>query len=197
MPFQSKARRRGTSQTLSVGDGLTRKPISDCGVVCCDCRRSVWAPSSLSCCCSAARWAVAAFDERVILCSLLANFVGLSVPRPQRWLYRYQINAEGRAMAYRVRCGHWQMCFDAFVMGFPKTEFSLFVGFHSVLLGFSRDFSAANYARFGGLGEQPTRPGSLLTHSAPLYPAKQDQLSPEACLLFLNHYLNMLAGLSR
>ena len=27
---QSRARRSGTSQTLSVGDGLTRKPISDC-----------------------------------------------------------------------------------------------------------------------------------------------------------------------
>jgi hypothetical protein len=30
MPFSPKARRCGTSQTLSVNDGLTRKPISDC-----------------------------------------------------------------------------------------------------------------------------------------------------------------------
>ena len=73
--------------------------------------------------------AVAAFDERVMLCSLLANIVGLSVPRPQRWLYRYQIDAEGCVMDGRGRCGHWQVCFDAFVMGFPKTEFSLFVVF--------------------------------------------------------------------
>jgi hypothetical protein len=29
---QSRARRSGTSQTLSNGDGLTRKPISDCDV---------------------------------------------------------------------------------------------------------------------------------------------------------------------
>jgi hypothetical protein len=31
--------------------------------------------------------AVAAFDGCVMLCSLLANFAGLCVPRPQRWLY--------------------------------------------------------------------------------------------------------------
>ncbi|XTI93795.1 hypothetical protein V2W45_899844 [Cenococcum geophilum] len=73
--------------------------------------------------------AVAAFDGRVLLCSLLANFVDLFAPRPQRWLYRYQINAEGCVMVCRDRCGHWQMCFDAFVMGFPKTSFSLFVVF--------------------------------------------------------------------
>ena len=52
---QSRARQSGTSQTLSVGDGLTRKPISDC-IVCCDCKRGVWAPSSLLFCCVAARW---------------------------------------------------------------------------------------------------------------------------------------------
>jgi hypothetical protein len=32
MPFSSRARRCGTLQTLSVGDGLARKPISDCCV---------------------------------------------------------------------------------------------------------------------------------------------------------------------
>ena len=33
---QPRACRGGTSQTLSVGDGLTRKPISDC-IIYCDC----------------------------------------------------------------------------------------------------------------------------------------------------------------
>ena len=32
-------------------------------------------------------------------------------------------------MACRGRCGHFQMCFDAFVMGFPKTDFSVCVVF--------------------------------------------------------------------
>jgi hypothetical protein len=32
MLFGPRARRCGTSQTLSVGDGLTRKPIGDCCV---------------------------------------------------------------------------------------------------------------------------------------------------------------------
>jgi hypothetical protein len=32
MLFGPRARRYGTSQTLLVGDGLTRKPISDCYV---------------------------------------------------------------------------------------------------------------------------------------------------------------------
>ena len=59
--------------------------------------------------------------------SLLANFLGLSVPRPPRWPYRCQINAEGCVMDCRGRCGHWQACFDAFVMCFPKTDSSLFL----------------------------------------------------------------------
>ena len=67
--------------------------------------------------------AFAAFGERVELCSLLANFVILFVPWPQRWLYKHQIDAERCVMAYRVRCGHWQMLFDAFVTGFPKSDF--------------------------------------------------------------------------
>jgi hypothetical protein len=64
-----------------------------------------------------------------MLSSLLADSVCPSLPGPQRRLYRYQIDAEGRVMACRDRCGHWQMCFDAFVMGFPKTKFSLFIVF--------------------------------------------------------------------
>ena len=32
MPFSLKARRCGTLRTFSVGDGLNRKPISDCCV---------------------------------------------------------------------------------------------------------------------------------------------------------------------
>lgn len=72
--------------------------------------------------------AVAAFDERVILCSLLANFSPVPATAATVAL-QYQIDAEGRAMACRDRCGRWQMCFDAFVMGFPKIEFSLFVVF--------------------------------------------------------------------
>lgn len=45
---QSQDRRGGTSQTLSSGDGLTRKPISNCVVEWLDCGRGVWGPSSLS-----------------------------------------------------------------------------------------------------------------------------------------------------
>lgn len=76
-----------------------------------------------------ASMAIAAFDGVVMLCSLLANLTDLCVPRPQRLLYRYQIDAEGRAMVCRDRCGHQQMCFDAFVMDFPKSISSLFVVF--------------------------------------------------------------------
>ena len=71
--------------------------------------------------------AFAAFGEHVELCSLLANFVILFVPRPQRWLYKYQIDAEGYVMACRARCGHWQTYFDAFLTVFSKSDFSLFV----------------------------------------------------------------------
>ena len=76
--------------------------------------------------------AFAAFGERVELCSLLTNLVIVFVPRPQRWLYKHQIDAEGCVMACRVRFDHWQMCFDTFVTGFRKSDFSLFVMFQYV-----------------------------------------------------------------
>lgn len=37
-------------------------------------------------------------------------------------------------MDCRGRCGHWQACFDAFVMCFPKTDSSLFVVFFPKLM---------------------------------------------------------------
>jgi hypothetical protein len=56
MLFGPRARRYGTSQTLSVGDGLTRKPIGDCVY----CNHNAQGVSGLrrriSRCCVAARW---------------------------------------------------------------------------------------------------------------------------------------------
>ncbi|KAH8621951.1 hypothetical protein IG631_23346 [Alternaria alternata] len=52
--------------------------------------------------------AAAAFGGRVVLSSLLAEFVDPSLPGPQRRLYRYQTYAEGRVMACRERCSLWQ-----------------------------------------------------------------------------------------
>ena len=69
----------------------------------------------------------AAFGGRVILSSLLAEFVDPSLQGPQRRLYRYQTYAEGRVMACRDRCGPWQMCLYVFVLVIPKIEFSLCV----------------------------------------------------------------------
>jgi hypothetical protein len=57
MLFGPRARRCGTLQTLSVGDGLTRKPIGDC---CVYCDRDAQGVSGLrrrvSRCCVTARW---------------------------------------------------------------------------------------------------------------------------------------------
>jgi hypothetical protein len=71
---------------------------------------------------------VAAFGGRVMLCSLLANFSTVSAAAATVAL-QVPDRAEGRTMACRDHCGHWQVCCDAFVMGFPKTDFSLFVVF--------------------------------------------------------------------
>jgi hypothetical protein len=78
--------------------------------------------------------AAAAFGGRVILSSLLAEFVDPSLPGPQRRLYRYQTYAEGRVMACRERCSLWQVYLHVFVMVIPKIEFSLCVVF-SVRVG--------------------------------------------------------------
>jgi hypothetical protein len=78
--------------------------------------------------------AAAAFGGRVILSSLLAEFVDPSLPGPQRRLYRYQTYAEGRVMACRERCSLWQVYLHVFVMVIPKIEFSLCV----VFLGLKR-----------------------------------------------------------
>jgi hypothetical protein len=77
MLFSLRARQRGTLQTLSVGDGLTRRPISDYAVyivivVFKECMGSVIA----SC---VTVMAAAACCGRLILSSLLADFAS-------RWL---------------------------------------------------------------------------------------------------------------
>jgi hypothetical protein len=69
---------------------------------------------------------VAAFDGRVMLCILLANFVGLCVRWPQQSVYGHQISAGERMTACRDCYGHSQMYSEAFLMSFPKTIFSLF-----------------------------------------------------------------------
>ena len=73
--------------------------------------------------------AAAAFGRRVILSSLLAEFVDPYLPGPQRRLYRYQTYAEGRVMACRERCSLWQVYLHVFVMVIPKIEFLLCVVF--------------------------------------------------------------------
>jgi hypothetical protein len=73
--------------------------------------------------------AAAAFGERVIQSSLLAEFVDPYLPGPQRRLYRYQTYAEGRVMACRERCTLWQVHLHVFVMVIPNIEFSLCVVF--------------------------------------------------------------------
>jgi hypothetical protein len=73
--------------------------------------------------------AAAAFGRRVILSSLLAEFVDPYLPGPQRRLYRYQTYAEGRVMACREHCSLWQVYLHVFVMVIPKIEFSLCVVF--------------------------------------------------------------------
>jgi hypothetical protein len=71
----------------------------------------------------------AAFGGRVILSSLLAEFVDPYLPKPQQRLYKYQTYAEGRVMACRERCSLWQVYLHVFVMVIPKIEFSLWVVF--------------------------------------------------------------------
>lgn len=69
------------------------------------------------------------FGGRVMLSSLLADFVCLCLPGPQQRLYRCQIDAGGRAMACRDRWDHWQVFLMLFMMVIPKIDFSLFVLF--------------------------------------------------------------------
>ena len=73
--------------------------------------------------------AAAAFGGRVILSSLLAEFVDPSLPGPQRWLYRYRTYAEGHVTACRDCCSLWQVYLHVFAMVIPKIEFSLCVVF--------------------------------------------------------------------
>jgi hypothetical protein len=49
--------------------------------------------------------AAAAFGGRVILSSLLTEFVDPCLPEAQQKLYRYQTHTEGRVVACRDCCG--------------------------------------------------------------------------------------------
>jgi hypothetical protein len=111
MLFGLRARRCGTLQTFSDSDGLTRKLISDCIVyaVTIILKRGVWAPSSRLALVCRGRMAAAAFGRRVMLSSLLADFVSLCLPGPQQRLYRCQADVGGRVMARRDYYGRWQM----------------------------------------------------------------------------------------
>jgi hypothetical protein len=75
MLFGLRARRCGTLQVLSDGDGLARKPMSDY-VVCIMTvvLKVVWAPPSRLALLCRGWMAAAASDGRVILSSLLADF---------------------------------------------------------------------------------------------------------------------------
>ncbi|KAH8701320.1 hypothetical protein GQ44DRAFT_56509 [Phaeosphaeriaceae sp. PMI808] len=125
---QPRAGRGGTSQTLPVGDGLTRKPISDCllrilaaykefGLRRCP-RIAV---SRLDGCCCV--------PQTCYVVQLARKFCRTVPAAAITAALQDRIGAEGCAMACRDRCGRVQMYFDAFVMGFPKIEFSLFVVF--------------------------------------------------------------------
>jgi hypothetical protein len=68
-----------------------------------------------------------------MLSSLLTNFSTVSTAAATVAL-QVPNHAEGRMMACRDHCGHWQVCCDAFVMDFSKIEFSLFVVFSLTLM---------------------------------------------------------------
>ena len=79
---QLRAHRSGKLQTFPVGDGLTRKPISNY-MLCFCCERKVCAFFVTLVLLRCGYMAFAAFDGRVILCSLLINLVILSMLWPQ------------------------------------------------------------------------------------------------------------------
>ncbi|KAF2690373.1 hypothetical protein K458DRAFT_102411 [Lentithecium fluviatile CBS 122367] len=89
MPFSPRARRCGTSQTLSVGNGLTRKPISNC-ILCIVAaidvfglrRRFRIAVSQRDDCCCV-RWLVSycvACSQILLVCPAAAATATLQVP---------------------------------------------------------------------------------------------------------------------
>jgi hypothetical protein len=45
-------------------------------------------------------------------------------------------------MVGRGRCGHWQVCFDAFVMGFPKNRVLAVCRVFAAILGFLKIWNA-------------------------------------------------------
>jgi hypothetical protein len=74
--------------------------------------------------------AAAVFGGRVMLSSLLTDFVCLCLPEPQQQLYRCQLTQgtrDGLQRLLRPLAG----IFDAFVMLIPKIYFLLFVVFSS------------------------------------------------------------------
>jgi hypothetical protein len=82
MLFSLRARQRGTLQTLSVGDGLTRRPISDCAVYILIVVFKERMGSVIASCVTV--MAAAAFCGRLILSSFLADFastVALQLPK--------------------------------------------------------------------------------------------------------------------
>jgi hypothetical protein len=58
----------------------------------------------------------AAFDSRVIFCSLLADVASLCVPRPILWLYKTE------SMQLVGCSGQWHMFLDTFRTGFSNRE---------------------------------------------------------------------------
>jgi hypothetical protein len=103
----------------------------------------------------------AAFGGRVILSSLLAEFVDPYLPKPQQRLYKYQTYAEGRVMACRERCSLWQVYLHVFVMVIPKIEFSLWVVFFCQI-GVVRSVPTCRDAR---CGETPFLPDTRIACS--------------------------------
>ncbi|KAF2846979.1 hypothetical protein T440DRAFT_214937 [Plenodomus tracheiphilus IPT5] len=66
--------------------------------------------------------AAAAFDRRVILCSLLANFAALCVPRPQRWLYSTKSTQGATRWLVETAAATGRRVLMLFLMEIPKIE---------------------------------------------------------------------------
>lgn len=100
---QSRARQSGTLPTLSVGNGLDQKPISDC-MLYCGCERRAWAPSSLSCCCVAARWLLLRW-RNVPSCGACSQILLVRLCRGHNGGSTSTESRRRDAMDYRDRCG--------------------------------------------------------------------------------------------
>jgi hypothetical protein len=83
-------------------------------------------------CCVGARWLPLQLVDAHVKW-LARRTCYLCQPGLQQQLYRYQIDAGGRAMACRDRCGLWRVYLQSLMTIILEIEFSLFVVFFRVL----------------------------------------------------------------